>query len=59
VQQNIDISDGHLGIVQEMLVFGQNFFFQNLVDTGQLFDVKTRIAIRSHKGHDQGFDGGM
>ena len=59
VQQHIDVDDGHLGVVEQVLVLGHDLFFEDLVDPGHQFDVETGVAIGAQKRHDKGFDGGV
>ena len=47
MQQHIDVDNRHFGVVQQMLVFGHHFLFEDLVDLGQKIDVKAGIAVGS------------
>ncbi len=57
MEQHVDIDDGHLGIIQQVPVFGHNLFFQDLINLCQQPYVKTGIPIGAQQGHHQGFDG--
>jgi hypothetical protein len=59
VQQHVDVDDGHLGVVQQVLVLGHHLFFEDLVDLGQQMDIEPGVAVGAQKAHHQRFDGGM
>jgi hypothetical protein len=53
VQQHVDVDDRHLGVVEQVLVFGHDLLFQDLVDLGQQMDVEAGVAVGAQKRHHQ------
>jgi len=59
MEQHVNVDDRHLGIIQQVSVFGQYFFFENLVDLRQQPNIKAGIAAGPQQGHHQRFDSRM